>query len=54
MQIDAQLVLKWKSQGPAWWLIPVILALGRLRQEECCELEAGLVYIVPGLPGATE
>jgi hypothetical protein len=23
--------------------IPIILALGRLRQEDCCELEASLV-----------
>ena len=37
--------------APSRWLRPVILALGRLRQEDCCDLEAGLSYIVPSLLG---
>jgi hypothetical protein len=32
-----------KTSG-AWWHMPVILALGRLRQEHC-EFEASMSYI---------
>lgn len=31
---------------PAWWLRLVILALGRLRQKDCCEFKASLSYVV--------
>ena len=30
--------------GRAWWLTPVIPALGRLRQEDRCEFETSLGY----------
>lgn len=33
-----------KSQ--AWWCTPVVLALGKLKQEELCESGASLNYLV--------
>jgi hypothetical protein len=33
-----------KSQSPIFWNTPVILALRRLRQKDCCEFEASLIY----------
>ena len=36
--------------GCGWWLIPVIPAFGRLRQEHC-DLEDNLCYIVLSQPG---
>lgn len=30
---------KYKKEGWAWWRTPVILALGRLRQEDCSEFQ---------------
>lgn len=34
------------SSGWVQWCKPVILALKRLRQEDCCVFEASLTYIV--------
>lgn len=28
-----------------WWLVPLMLALGRQRQVDLCEFEASLAYI---------
>jgi hypothetical protein len=40
-----QIFLLKYNAGQKWWHIPVILALGRLRPEDC-EFEASLGYIV--------
>lgn len=37
-----------KEEGWAWWCTPVILALGRLRQEDCSEFQ-----VKPGLQSET-
>lgn len=33
------------SLGQVWWHMAIIAALGSLRQEDCCELEANLGYM---------
>ena len=37
-------VVKINIECRAWWLMPVIPALGRLRQEDRCEFETSLGY----------
>lgn len=33
------------------WHTPVILAVRRVRQEDCCKFEASLDYVLLGKPG---
>lgn len=37
---------KFSLQVQTWWCEPIVVALGRLRQKDRHEFEAGLVYIV--------
>ena len=38
--------LKRKNRSLLWWLMPLILALWRQRQEDLCKFKASLVYKV--------
>lgn len=39
-----------RGGGWAWWFIPVIPAPGKLWQEDSCELDSCLGYIVSSTP----
>lgn len=44
--VTKHLCYKKETLEPGWWHIPVVLALGKHRQMDFCELKASLIYVV--------